>query len=85
MVGFRRGGHEQTKVFEVDDATLSKHCFDNDDTFHRVKQYYESLEYRSAAPAESFDQVHSALPGRGYGLVVCDASDEVVVVEYPAE
>ena len=80
MAEFRRAGDEQVTVFEVDEAYLFKHYFDDEDVFDCLKHYYNNQHYRFEAPAAKFETLRSFLADHGYGLVVIDAVAEFVVV-----
>ena len=42
MAEFRRAGHEQVNVFEVDESYLFKHYFDSEEVFDRLKRHYNN-------------------------------------------
>jgi len=80
MAEFRRAGHEQVNVFEVDEIYLFKHYFDSEEVFDRLKQYYNNQQYRFEVPADEFEDLRSFLEEHGYGLVVVDVLEAFVVV-----
>lgn len=80
MAEFRRAGHEQVNVFEVDEIYLFKHYFDSEEVFDRLKQYYNNQQYRFEVPPDEFEDLHSFLEEHGYGLVVVDVFEAFVVV-----
>ena len=80
MAEFRRAGHEQVNVFEVDEIYLFKHYFDSEEVFDRLKQYYNNQQYRFEVPPDEFEDLRSFLEKHGYGLVVVDVLEAFVVV-----
>jgi hypothetical protein len=80
MASFRRAGHEQVNVFEIDDTYLFKHYFDGEDVFDRLKPYYNNQEYRFEVQPDEFEEIREFLDEQGYGLVLVDALVEFVVV-----
>ena len=80
MAEFRRAGHEQVNVFEVDEIYLFKHYFDSEEVFDRLKQYYNNQQYRFEVPPDEFEDLRSFLEKHGYGLVVVDVLEAFVFV-----
>jgi len=80
MAEFRQATNERVNVFEVDEMYLFKHYFDDDEVFHRLKEYYNNQQYRFEIPPSDFENLRSYLSSYGYGLVVVDAVSAFVVV-----
>lgn len=80
MTAFRRASHERVNVFEVDGLYLFRHYFDGEETFARLKPYYNNRQYRFEVPPEEFEELRAFLAERGYGLVVVDAAEEFAIV-----
>ena len=80
MAEFRRAGHEQVNVFEVDESYLFKHYFDSEEVFDRLKQYYNNQQYRFEVPPDEFENLRSFIEEYGYGLVVINVIEPFIVV-----
>ena len=80
MAEFRRAGHEQVNVFEVNESYLFKHYFDSEEVFDRLKQYYNNQQYRFEVPPDEFENLRSFIEEYGYGLVVINVIEPFVVV-----
>ena len=79
MAEFRRAGHEQVNVFEVDESYLFKHYFDSEEVFDRLKRYYNNQQYRFEVPPDEFKNLRSFLEEHSYGLVVINVIEPFVV------
>lgn len=80
MAEFRRAGHEQVNVFEVDESYLFKHYFDSEEVFDRLKRYYNNRQYRFEVPPDEFENLRSFLKEYDYGLVVINVIEPFIVV-----
>jgi hypothetical protein len=80
MAEFRRAGHEQVNVFEVDESYLFKYYFDSEEVFDRLKQYYNNQQYRFEVPPDEFENLRSFIEEYGYGLVVINMIEPFIVV-----
>lgn len=79
MGKFVRAGDERVNVFEIDGVYFFKHYFDADEIFDRLKQYYNTYQYRFEIPEADFPELNSFFEGHGYGLVVVENPREFAV------
>lgn len=82
MANARRSRRPRVNVFNIGEAYLFKHYFDDEAVYERLKPHYNHRQYRFQIPADEFDEIRDFLEDHGYELTVIeDVGDYVVVVE----
>lgn len=72
---------EEITAFEFGGRYIFKQCFDNDDLFYELEQYYKSHKYRFEVPEGELSEVKQVLDNYLYELEIVDSIEEYCVVQ----
>lgn len=80
MVGFHTANEEPIYAFHIGSKFYFKQYFDEEEIFGRLRQYYDSSNYRFVVAEGKFDIIYGYLKEQGYELTPVDNLDPFLVV-----